>query len=47
VGGAAAGGAPGAGGAAASSIDCVAGLCVCSGNTCSEGQRCLPNGGCG
>jgi hypothetical protein len=28
-------------------IDCVAGMCVCDGNTCVEGQRCLPNGTCG
>ncbi len=38
----------GAGGAPAqSNMACVAGRCVCSGNTCAEGQRCLASGSCG
>jgi len=28
-------------------IACVTGVCVCSGNTCGEGQRCLADGSCG
>jgi hypothetical protein len=39
---------PGAGGVAPGlPIACTAGLCVCNGNTCAEGQRCLPDGSCG
>jgi hypothetical protein len=50
VGGAAAGGASdsgGAGAAAALPIACVVGVCVCNGNTCAGGQRCLADGTCG
>jgi hypothetical protein len=46
----AAGGAtePGVGGApAVLPIACVIGMCVCNGNTCAVGQRCLPDGSCG
>jgi hypothetical protein len=28
-------------------IACTLGLCVCEGNTCAEGQRCLADGSCG
>ncbi len=37
----------GSGGAPASNIECTAGLCVCNGTTCGEGQRCQPDGSCG
>ena len=39
---------PGSGGAPPSSaIACTLGLCVCSGTTCAEGQRCQADGSCG
>jgi hypothetical protein len=47
TGGAASEGSGGAADAPAPSIVCAAGLCVCQGNTCAEGQRCLPDGHCG
>ena len=38
---------PGTGGAPpAALIACISGSCVCSGNTCAEGQRCSPDGSC-
>lgn len=50
VAGAAAGGATDSGAAGAPAtlpIACVVGVCVCNGNTCAVGQRCLPDGSCG
>jgi hypothetical protein len=41
------GGAAGDTGLPPADIACVVGMCVCSGTTCAEGERCLPDGTCG